>query len=97
MAELWDILRNWEEKMQENDLLYSLFTDNHDNCWLQVQYGDTGPLRYASATAIAAMVYLMRGVCFLYQGQEMGMVNPHYDSIDDFDDVESKNKYTELL
>ena len=97
MAALWDILRGWEEKMQENGLLYSLFTDNHDNCWLLERVGDTGPLRYASATAIAAMVYLMRGVCFLYQGQEMGMVNPHYDSIDDFDDVESKNQYTELL
>lgn len=97
MAALWDILRGWEEKMQENDLLYSLFTDNHDNCWLLERVGDTGPLRYASATAIAAMVYLMRGVCFLYQGQEIGMVNPHYDSIDDFDDVESKNQYTELL
>ena len=97
LPEFWGILRDWEKKMQDNDLLYSLFTDNHDNSWLLERLGNTGALRYESATCIAAMVYLLRGVCFIYQGQEFGMVNPHYDSIQDFDDVESKNKYAELL
>ena len=46
--------------------------------------------------ALAAMVYLLRGVCFIYQGQEMGMLNSWHDSIDEFDDVESINKFEEL-
>lgn len=94
---VWDIMRHWEEKTQERNLLYSIFTDNHDNSWLLERVGDTGKMRYESATCLAAMAYLMRGVCFLYQGQEIGMVNPHYDQIDCFDDVESIHKYQELL
>ena len=93
----WNILRTWQERMQENDLLHCLFTDNHDNSWLLERMGDPEKHRYESATCIAAMVYLMKGVCLLYQGQELGMVNPHYDSIEDFDDVESINKYRELI
>ena len=96
MKDLWIRLRNWEELMQENDLLYSLFTDNHDNGWLLDRIGNPEK-RYESATCIAAMVYLMRGVCFIYQGQEFGMVNSRHESIEEFDDVESINMYAELL
>ena len=52
--------------------------------------------RYESATAIAAMVYLLKGVPFIYQGQEIGMPAAEYDSIDCFDDIESINTYKEF-
>jgi glycosidase len=55
--------------------------------------GNDRDLRYESATDIAAMVYLLKGVPFIYQGQEIGMPAAHYDSIDDFDDVESLGAY----
>ena len=96
LKRLWEVVGRWTQIMQEEDLLYSLFTDNHDNGWFLGRVGDTGQLRYESACCIAAMVYLLRGVCFIYQGQELGMINPHYDSIEAFDDVESINKYAEL-
>jgi len=93
---LWDHLRRWSVTMQEEDLLFSLFTDNHDNGWLLGRVADTANYRYEAACCIAAMVYLLRGVCFVYQGQELGMINPHYDTIEAFDDVESINKYNAL-
>lgn len=96
LNDLWQRLMKWENLMQDNELLYSLFTDNHDNGWLLDRIGNTDELRYESATAIAAMVYLMRGVCFLYQGQEIGMINSQHDAISEFDDVESINMFTEL-
>lgn len=96
LNDLWVRLVHWENLMQDNELLYSLFTDNHDNGWLLDRIGDQKELRYESATAIAAMVYLMRGVCFIFQGQEMGMLNSCHSSIQEFDDVESINKYAEL-
>lgn len=96
LQNLWVRLVHWENLMQDNDLLYSLFTDNHDNGWLLDRIGNREELRYESATAIASMVYLMRGVCFIYQGQEMGMINSWHPTIEDFDDVESVNKYAEL-
>ena len=95
LNQLWRCMRYWVKTMEDNDLLFSLFTDNHDNGWLVERLGSR-ELPYESATCIAAMLYLMRGVCFIYQGQELGMFNPHYDSINQFDDVESFNMYREL-
>lgn len=95
LTQLWNCMRYWVETMQENDLLFSLFTDNHDNGWMLERLGSR-EYPYESACCIAAMMYLMRGVCFIYQGQELGMMNPHYDSIEEFDDVESKNMYRQL-
>lgn len=96
LSDLWQRLKKWEELTQKQGLLYSLFTDNHDNGWLLSRIGNEEELRYEAATCIAAMVYLLRGVCFIYQGQEFGMVNSHHDSIQEFDDVESLNMYEEL-
>lgn len=93
LQELWNTLSHWQKLMQREDLLHSLFTDNHDNGWLLNRVGNTGAMRYESATCIASMVYLLRGVPFIYQGQEFGMSDPHYESIRQFDDVESVNRY----
>ncbi len=96
LSSLWERLLHWQKLTQEYDLLYSLFTDNHDNAWMIHRLGNVEEMRYESATCIAAMVYLLRGVTFLYQGQEFGMSDPSYDSIEAFDDVESINKYHSL-
>ena len=95
LTQLWNCMRYWVEAMQHNDLLFSIFTDNYDNGWMQERLGSR-QYRYESAGCIAAMMYLMRGVCFLYQGQELGMCNPRYDSIEQFRDVESINMYRQL-
>ena len=52
--------------------------------------------RYESATCLAAMFYLLKGVPFIYQGQEFGQTAAHYDSIDCFNDIESINTYREF-
>lgn len=97
LQELWDGLCYWQKLTQEHGLLHSLFTDNHDNGWLLSRAGNTDEFRYEAATCIAAMVYLLRGVPFIYQGQEIGMIDPWYPSIHAFDDVESLNMYHHLL
>lgn len=95
LTQLWNCLRYWVDIMQKEDLLFSLFTDNHDNGWMLDRLGSR-EYRYESACCIAAMMYLSRGVCFIYQGQEIGMMNPSYGSIRDFRDVESLNMYEQL-
>ncbi len=89
----WSRISRWEKQMQEYDLLYSLFTDNHDQGRLISRIGNDRELRYESATCLAAMTFLLRGVCFIYQGQEFGMTDSHHDSIEDFRDVESLQMY----
>lgn len=94
---LRDILVKWQTLTQEQDLLYSIFTDNHDQNLLISRIGDDKELRYESATCIAAMMYLLKGVPFIYQGQEFGVTGSEYDDISCFDDVECINKFDELM
>lgn len=93
LKSLRDCLVYWQDETGKRDLLYSLFIENHDQPQMISRIGNDRELRYESATDIAAMVYLLKGVPFIYQGQEIGMPAAHYDSIDDFDDVESLGAY----
>ena len=93
---LRDVLVKWQGLTAREGLLYSLFTDNHDNAPMLSRAADDGPMRYESACCLAAMVYLLRGVPFIYQGQELGLVSPRYDGIECFDDIESHNAYAEF-
>lgn len=61
-------------------------------CW-----ANDRELRYESATCIATMCYLLKGVPFIYQGQEFGVTAPYYDDISYFNDVESLNFYTNKI
>lgn len=97
LASLRDVLTDWQKRTAENDLLYTLFTENHDQPPLLSRIADDGSLRYESATDIAAMVYLLKGIPFIYQGQEIGMPSAHYDDIKSFDDVECLGAYKEML
>lgn len=93
LADVAGILRKWEIWSQEHDLLYSLFTDNHDQAPFISRIDHAPEQHYELATCVAAMFYTLQGVPFIYQGQEFGTLSPHYDSIDAFDDIESKNYY----
>lgn len=88
-----DILLKWQKITSDNDLLHSLFTDNHDQPQYLSRMGNDKELRYESATCIATMFYTLKGIPFIYQGQEFGMPAAYYDSIEAFDDIESVNFY----
>ncbi|MBF3313970.1 glucohydrolase, partial [Leptospira borgpetersenii serovar Hardjo-bovis] len=60
------------------------------------RWGDNEHDSRDSATCIAAMYFLMQGTPFIYQGQENGMTNTHFASLDDFDDVSAHNKARDL-
>lgn len=88
-----DILIKWQKICYANDLLYTLFTDNHDQPPFISRIGNDKELRYESASLIATMFYTLRGIPFIYQGQEIGTPSAHYDSIKDFRDIEGLNYY----
>ncbi len=91
-----DILVKWQNLTIKEDLIYTLFTDNHDQSRFISRVGNDKEFRYESATCLGTMFYTLRGIPFIYEGQEFGMIAPHYDSINDFDDIESYNVYAEL-
>lgn len=91
-----DILIKWQNLTQENNLIYSLFTDNHDNAYLISRLGNK-KYHYESATLIAAMTYLLKGVPFIYQGVEIGTTSSNEKGIKEFRDVETINYYDEKI
>ncbi len=88
-----DTLIKWQRLTSDRDIIYSIFTDNHDNNFYLTRVGDTENYWYESATLLAAMFYLLKGVPFIYQGQEFGSVGSDFGDITDFRDVESLNYY----
>ena len=93
LTALRDVLLQWQAFTGENDLLYTLFTDNHDQAPFISRAGDVSKYRYEIATCVAAMLYTLRGIPFIYQGQEFGTLSPHSETLDDFRDYESFNYY----
>ncbi len=87
------VLVKWQYFTAKNELLYTLFTDNHDQPFLLSRFGLDGERRYEAATMLAAAVYLLKGIPFLYQGQEYGAVNSSFTDIDHFNDVETRHYY----
>ncbi|WEG13178.1 alpha-glucosidase [Pullulanibacillus sp. KACC 23026] len=71
----------------------ALFLENHDQPRSVSTWGDDGEYREKSAKSLAALYFLMQGTPFIYQGQEIGMTNVQFDSIDDYNDVAIKNMY----
>jgi oligo-1,6-glucosidase len=59
------------------------------------RFGDDGAYRRESAKLIAGVVYLLQGTPFLYQGEELGMTNPAFESVDSYRDIETINFYRE--
>ncbi|MCM3397358.1 alpha-glucosidase [Oceanobacillus profundus] len=75
----------------------ALFLENHDQPRSISTWGNSREYRVESAKSLATMYFLMQGTPFIYQGQEIGMTNVQFPSIDDYDDVGMRNYYHEEL
>ncbi|WP_227395847.1 glycoside hydrolase family 13 protein [Jeotgalibacillus aurantiacus] len=92
IVELKNVLSSWQKGL-EKDGWNALFIENHDKPRVVSTWGNDDEFWYESATSMAAMYFLMQGTPFIYQGQEIGMTNVQFESIDDYDDVSAKNMY----
>lgn len=76
----------------------ALYMENHDVPRCVSVFGDTSPAYWqVSAKAIAMMYFFLQGTPFIYQGQEIGMTNLSFSSIDEIDAVDLKRLYQQLL
>jgi oligo-1,6-glucosidase len=72
----------------------SLYWGNHDQPRAVSRYGDDSPEhRESSAKALATVLHLHRGTPYVYQGDELGMTNYPFATVDDFEDLESVNRF----
>lgn len=91
------LFEEWQVKMQDEGGWNALFWCNHDQPHIVSRMGDEGRYWKQSAKMLAACIHLMRGTPYIYQGEELGMTNPHFREISQYRDVESKNYYQILL
>ena len=91
------LFTEWQMGMQAGDGWNALFWCNHDQPRIVSRMGDEGIYWKASAKMLAGMIHLMRGTPYIYQGEEIGMLNAHFPSIEQYRDVESLNYYQILL
>ncbi|MDO4337112.1 MAG: alpha-glucosidase [Eubacteriales bacterium] len=89
------VMTKWEKGL-EDVAWNSLFFENHDQPRSVSRFGDDGQYREASAKMLATCLHMMQGTPYIYQGQELGMTNAPFETIDDFRDLDSINAYYEL-
>lgn len=96
-SKLKDTLNKWQVEMQEGGGWNALFWNNHDQPRANNRFGDVENYPYETATMLAQTIHMMRGTPYIYQGEEIGMTDPNFKSIDDYKDIESHNAYKKLL
>ncbi len=94
---LKELFESWQTGMQENQGWNAVFWCNHDQPRIVSRLGDDRIYWKESAKMLATCIHLMRGTPYIYQGEELGMRNPGYQSIGQYRDVESLNYYEILL
>ncbi len=96
IKDLKEVLSKWQEELK-GDGWNSLFWNNHDTPRIVSRWGNDLKYRVESAKSFAILLHLMKGTPYIYQGEEIGMTNRHITSIDEVDDIESRNMYAERL
>ena len=97
LGRLKDLLTTWQLEMQRAGGWNAVFWCNHDQPRAVSRFGDDGKYWKQSAKMLATCVHLLRGTPYIFQGEELGMTNAGYASIDQYRDVESLNYYRIML
>ena len=93
LPELKAIYTRFDRELDVNSWL-TVFLSNHDNPRPVSSFGDDSVLyRVASAKVLATMLLTLKGTPFIYQGDELGMINYPFSKIEEFDDIEVKNAW----
>ncbi|SDZ87852.1 oligo-1,6-glucosidase [Flavobacterium gillisiae] len=90
------IFSRYDETFKDKGWL-SIFLANHDQPRMVSKFGNETPeFRELSSKMLTTFIYTMRGTPYYYMGDEIGMTNIRFDSIADYNDVDTRNKYTNL-
>ncbi|WP_324005522.1 alpha,alpha-phosphotrehalase [Pasteurella multocida] len=94
-VQLKSIFNYWQQGMH-GQAWNALFWCNHDQPRIVSRFGDEGQWHQQSAKMLAMILHGLQGTPYIYQGEEFGMTNPNFTTIEQYRDVESLNAYTEL-
>ena len=92
-GKLKNILFSWQTGMSDHNAWNAVFWCNHDQPRVVSRFGDEGEYWAESAKMLGTVVHCLRGTPYVYQGEEIGMTNAGFTSLDQYRDVESINHY----
>ena len=96
LSELKQVMSRWQ-----NDLYgkgwNSQYLSNHDQPRQVSRFGDDGEYRVQSAKLLATFLHMLQGTPYIYQGEELGMTNVAFASIEKYRDIATRNRYRELV
>ena len=97
-VKLKEILMEWQLGIYEGKGWNAIFWCNHDQPRVVSRFGDdtTEDLRIRSGKMLAIALHMLQGTPYIYQGEEIGMTDPHFTSIEQYRDVESLNAYQNM-
>ncbi|MEB3100870.1 glycoside hydrolase family 13 protein [Ferviditalea candida] len=96
LTEFKRIMDKWQTSLQGKGW-NSLYLNNHDQPRMVSRFGNDGRYRVESAKMLATMLHTLQGTPFIYQGEEIGMTNVKFSSIEDYRDVETMNLYRDRV
>lgn len=96
LTDLKNTLNKWQIGLQGKGW-NSLYLNNHDQPRLVSRFGNDKEYRLESAKLLATLLHTLQGTPYIYQGEELGMTNVRFESIDDYRDIETLNMYREQV
>jgi glycosidase len=96
LDDLKRVFSNWQEGLTHKGW-NSLFWNNHDQPRIVSRWGNDSIYRYESATMLAALLHLMRGTPYIYQGEEIGMTNVDFTELSSYRDIETYQMYRDRI
>jgi oligo-1,6-glucosidase len=96
LKDLRDNFTKWQKGL-EGEGWNSLYLNNHDQPRMVSRFGNDGKHRVESAKMLATFLHTLQGTPYIYQGEEIGMTNVKFDSIEEYKDIETLNMYNEKV
>lgn len=98
LSELKEVFTRWQNGMAQHNGWNSLYWSNHDQARPVTRFGaDDSEWRTQSAKMLGTVLHMQQGTPFVYQGEELGMTNTRFTSIEDYQDIETKNIYHDFM
>lgn len=90
---LKQLIFDWQINMAKHHAWNAVFWCNHDQPRVISRFGSDDRYHEESGKMLATLIHCLRGTPYIYQGEEIGMTNPHFKTIEQYRDVESINHY----
>jgi oligo-1,6-glucosidase len=96
LLDLKDVMTRWQKDL-DGRAWNSIFLSNHDQPRSVSRFGNDAQFRVESAKLLATFIHMLQGTPYVYQGDEIGMTNVAFESIEDYRDVATRNMYREAV